>query len=228
MQTETAERMPLVENDLLGRIKAYLLDSGLNPGDTIESEVVLAERFGVSRYQMRKILGSMVQSGILKRTPRRGTVLCDFDTGSLSSQMLFQFRLAKFNIAEFREARTLIERAIIPLTVRRITAVQLERIEQANRQMRLHCDKPKKADEFDKQFHILLFEACGNDVLRSFSEVLTLLFQNAEYRRQYWTREMVLELSSEHDEIVAAIRQGDAAKTVDVINRHLRVHELNI
>lgn len=213
---------------LFERIKAYLIESDLKPGDTIESEVDLAKRFGVSRHQIRNVLGSMVQAGIIERTPRRGTVIRNFDTGSLSSHIRFQFEVAQFDIAEFKEARILVERAILPLAVRRITASQLGKIEWAIDQMRKFRDEPEKADAFDKEFHLLLFQACGNDVLRAFSGVLTSLFQSADYRRKYWTSERIAQIAAEHAQILEAIRRGDSDGAVAAMDRHLGYAKLNL
>ncbi len=215
-------------SDLFENVKAYLVDSGLKPGDTIESEVDLAKRFGVSRHQIRNVLGSMVQAGIIERTRRRGTVIRDFDTGVLSNNIRFHFEVAQFDIAEFKEARILVERAILPLAVKRITASHLVKIEWAIEQMRKYRDEPEKADAFDKEFHLLLFQACGNDVLQAFSGVLTTLFRSADYRRKYWTSDRIAQIADEHSRIVEAIRRGDAAEAVAAMDRHLGYAKLNL
>ena len=218
----------VADNELFEQVKTYFIDSGLKPGDTLESEVVIAERFNVSRHQIRKILCAMDQAGIIERTPRRGTVLRNFDTNSLSSHIRFQFEMAKFNVAEFKEARILVERAVLPLAVRRATVTQLVKIEWTIEQMRRYKNEPNKADEFDKLFHLCIFEACGNDILKAFSEVLSLLFQNTDYRRQYWTSDKVMAYAAEHLKIVEAMKQGDAKKAVNAMDRHLRYENLNL
>lgn len=208
-------------DDLLEQVKAYFIERGFKPGDRIESEVELATRFGVSRHQMRKVLGAMVQAGVMERTPGRGTVIRSFDTDSLSNHMKLHFEVTQFDISEFREARIIVERAILPLAVRRVTAPHLAKIEKTIAMMRRFKDEPERADAYDRDFHLLIFQACGNDVLKSFSGVLATLFQSADYRRIYWTPEIIARLADEHAAILEAIRQSDVKQAVAALDTHL-------
>lgn len=208
-------------NGLYLRVKEHLIGQGLAPGDKIEPELLLAERFGVSRYHIRQVLTTMVQGGILDRVPKRGTVIRDFDPSSLSAHIRFQFEVANFDVAEFKEARILVERASLPLVVRRITPSQLAAVERTIEHMLENQEQPEVADGYDRDFHVLLFEASGNQLLKAFSGVLVTLFKSADYRRKYWTRERILRIAAEHRRILEAVRQGDAAAAVAALDAHL-------
>ena len=218
----------MAEEGLFERLKEYLIAQGLKPGDKIEAETSLAERFGVSRHHIRQVLAVMVQAGILDRATKRGTVIRDFDSASLSDHIRFQFEVAHFNVAEFKEARVLVERAILPLAVRRITPADLVRVEQTIEQMISYQQQPEVADRYDRDFHMLLFQACGNHVLEAFSGVLSSLFRSADYRRKYWTRERVLRIAREHREILEAIRRCDPDAAVAALDAHLGYAKLGL
>ncbi|SBW02873.1 Transcriptional regulator, GntR family [uncultured Alphaproteobacteria bacterium] len=218
----------MAEEDLFAQVKAYLTSRGLKPGDKIETETAMAERFGVSRHHIRQVLTVMVQAGILERAPRRGTVIRNFDQTSLSDHIRFQFEVARFDVAEFKEARILVERAVLPLAVRRITPAELAHADKTIEEMLLHLDHPEEADMFDRDFHLLLLQACGNHVLEAFSGVLTTLFRSTDYRRPYWTRERILRIAREHRLILDAIRQGDAQAAVAALDAHLGSVKLGI
>ncbi len=211
----------MAQEDLFERLKGHLIAQGLKPGDKVEAETSLAERFGVSRHHIRQVLAVMVQAGILDRAPKRGTVIRDFDSASLSDHIRFQFEVAQFDVAEFKEARVLVERGILPLAVRRITPSGLAKVEETIEQMLALQDQPEKADRYDRDFHLLLFQACGNHVLEAFSGVLSTLFQSASYRSKYWTRERTLRIVQEHRLILEAIRQGDTLAAVAALDVHL-------
>jgi GntR family galactonate operon transcriptional repressor len=213
---------------LYEKLQAHLMEQGLQPGDKIESEISLAQHFGVSRHTMRGVLGAMAQEGILERAPRRGTVIRSFDTRVLSDRIRFHFETARFDIAQFKEARIIVECATLPLVVRRITPTQLATVAECIETMRLYVDEPDKADTYDKNFHLLLFEASGNDVLNAFSGVLTSLFRSVEYRRKYWTRERILKIIEEHRSILENIQRGDIEGSVAAMEQHLGYRKLSI
>ncbi|WP_184793151.1 FadR/GntR family transcriptional regulator [Klebsiella quasipneumoniae] len=216
------------EENFEQKIKQYFISLDLKPGDKIETEVTLAEKFDVTRYRMRQTLDSMVSAGILKRTPKRGTIFNGFDTGSLSEHIRFQFEVSRFDSSQYKEARLLMERAIIPLVVRRITPSEIARIEQTIDDMLQHKNDPKKADTYDRDFHLLILTACGNQVLSAFSEVIQSLFRNSDYRHKYWSPEYVEKIVAEHKIIIQAIKNGDVAAAVAAMDAHLGYAKLGL
>ncbi|WP_413737287.1 FadR/GntR family transcriptional regulator [Sodalis sp. RH21] len=210
------------------KIKKYFISLDLKPGDKIETEIALAEKFGVSRYKMRQALDVMVQAGILERAPKRGTVIKGFDTDSLSEHIKFQFEVSQFDTFEFKEARILMERAILPLAVRRITPSEIAKVEQTIEDMLLHQDDPKKADGYDRDFHLLIFQSCGNHVLSAFSGVLSTLFRSSEYRNKYWSQERIVKIAEEHKLILSAIKKGDPLAAVAALDVHLGYSKLTL
>ena len=159
----------MAQTELYQRVRAHLIGLGLQPGDKIEPEIELAKRLGVSRHHIRQVLTAMVQGGILDRVPKRGTVIRAFDSSSLSDHIRFQFEVANFDVAEFKEARILVERAALPLTVRRITPSEIVQVEETIERMIEFQEQPEKADVYDRDFHVLLFRASGNRLLESFT-----------------------------------------------------------
>jgi DNA-binding FadR family transcriptional regulator len=206
------------------QLKDYLLSQTLRPGAQIEPETVLAERFGVSRYKVRRTMDAFAHMGIVERTPRRGTVVRRFDSRVLSQNIRFQFDAAQFNIAEFTEARAVVECAVLPLTIKRILPSVIAELELIIKHMEENADQPEIADKYDLEFHRQLFESSGNAVLAAFSSVLTMLFNNVDYRRQFWDpdyfRRVVI---VEHRAILESIKSGDANKAVRQMRRHLSV-----
>lgn len=209
------------ELSLSEKVKEYFISLGLKPGDKVEAEVELCERFGVTRHQMRKVLNVMVHAGVLERLKKRGTIVRSFDVNSLTDHIKFQFEAAQFDINEFKEARVVVERAILPLAVKRMTPTMLGKIEQCVQNMLDHIDEPEIADQFDRDFHLLLFQACGNQVLEAFSGVLASLFSSADYRRKYWNEGHVRRIADEHQRIVDAIKSADVERAVQALDQHL-------
>ena len=54
-------------------ITDQIAQGGLKPGDRLESELSLAERYGVSRMTLRQALGELESSGLVVRRHGSGT-----------------------------------------------------------------------------------------------------------------------------------------------------------
>ena len=218
-----AERSPITISELSERIRSHILDKGYTAGTKIETEEELAELFGVSRYKIRTVLGALVQQGVLTKSPRRGTYVNEFNPLAASENLLFQYRVREFDLNEFIEARIVIEQAIIPLVIRRITPVQITKLNEAINQMVERKYTPKQADAADQEFHLKLIRSAGNELLSSFSSVVTLLFHREEYRSRYWDPETVERLANEHRLILEAIADGDEKLTLQRHGEHLNI-----
>jgi GntR family transcriptional regulator, transcriptional repressor for pyruvate dehydrogenase complex len=211
--------------DLSDRIRKYILNSCRKPGERIETEHELAALFKVTRYQIRNMLSGLVQQGILSKAPRRGTVINHFDPAIIADNLNFAYQISNSNLYEYMEARMVVELAAMPLIIKRITPVKIAEAEEIiGRMIRLRNDPPR-ADQADRDFHLLLLGSCGNQLLASFSAVISGLFHYTEYRRQYWSPSTITRLAEEHRRIIEAIKLGDAALAVSRMENHLHYRQ---
>lgn len=209
------------EDDVLfERIKDHLQEQAKN-GGRIDTEVQLAERFGVTRYRIRKVLDVLTQMGILIRSPKRGTRVREVGESALRDQIQKRFDIANFDIQEYLEARVLIECALMPIVARRLTPQNYSRLEALLRKIRDNADDPKVADEADRNFHLLLLECCGNRVLQVFSSVLVAYFERTSDRVSELDREFFLDVAKKEGEILKALHMNDAQKAASLLKEHL-------
>jgi GntR family transcriptional regulator, transcriptional repressor for pyruvate dehydrogenase complex len=206
-------------------IRGHFLEKGYKPGTRIETEHELAAHFGVSRYKIRYVLNSLVQQGILAKTPRRGTFIRHFDEKMLADNLQFTYRISRLSLDGYIEARIVAELAVLPLVVRRATPTQIAQMEETIDRMLRNKDVPEDADKDDLEFHLLLLRACGNELLASFTTVLSRLFHDPEYRRKYWKPETITRLAHEHRQILDAIKLGDVDLAVERHKSHLHYKE---
>lgn len=209
------------QNDnLFEQIRDHLQEQAKN-GERIDTETELAKRFGVTRYRIRKELDILTQMGILVRTPKRGTTVREVGASSLRNQIQMRFDVANFDVQEFIEARALVECSLMPLVSRRITPALASRLEGTLNKIEEHADEPLVADKFDREFHLLLLEGCGNRVLQVFSGVLVTYFEKTSHRIANMDRQFFLDIAHQEREILRAIRMGDAQKASDLLRAHL-------
>lgn len=209
------------QNDnLFEQIRDHLQEQAKN-GERIDTETELAKRFGVTRYRIRKELDILTQMGILVRTPKRGTTVREVGANSLRNQIQMRFDVANFDVQEFIEARALVECSLMPLVSRRITPALASRLEGTLNKIEEHADEPLVADKFDREFHLLLLEGCGNRVLQVFSGVLVTYFEKTSHRIANMDRQFFLDIARQEREILRAIRMGDAQKASELLRAHL-------
>lgn len=96
------------------------------------------------------------------------------------------------------------------------------RLELTLNKIEEHADEPLVADKFDREFHLLLLEGCGNRVLQVFSGMLVTYFEKTSNRVAKMDREFFLEVARQEREILHAIRLGDAQRASDLLRAHLQ------
>ncbi len=141
-------------------------------GEKMDTEMKLAERFGVSRYRVRRVLDSLARLGVVERAQKRGMTLLKPEIGTLSKNIGGQIGSSGFDVLEHIEARLLFERKIVLLAARRITPMCLGRLSELVWQMEKTADYKPAHIRLLGTFHRELLAACGNRVLTLFAESL--------------------------------------------------------
>ncbi|HXK60329.1 MAG TPA: FCD domain-containing protein [Acidobacteriota bacterium] len=205
---------------LLSELKDFLIHKGFKPGDRLETEVELARRFKVSRARIREATNVLCQLGVLESRPRRGTIIKSFDPVVAGEHVGFQFAVGGLPLADSQEARIVVEQAIMPLVVRRITPSGVADLKATIQRMEA-ATSDKEVFDADRDFHLGLLKACGNQTLQAFSQVIVGLFdQLVKYSNvETQTRERSI---AEHRELVRRIEEEDTEGAIKVLTRHLK------
>lgn len=209
------------EDALFREIHKHILRQA-KAGGRIDTETELAERFHVTRYKIRKALSILSQMGIVDRAPKRGMTVNALGPKNLSSQIQVQMDIANFDIREFIEARLLIEVDIIPLAIRRMTPALLGRLEDAINRIEANAANTEEADRWDREFHLLLLEACGNRVLQVFSAALVTYFEKTTPHLPQNDPDFFLDIARKERELLNAIKRGDEARAKMLLETELR------
>lgn len=190
-------------------------------GERIDTETELAARFNVTRYKIRKALSVLSQMGVVDRAPKRGMTVNTLGPKHLSAQIQVQMDIANFDIREFIEARQLIEVDIIPLAIRRMTPALLGRLEDAIDRIESNATNTTEADRWDREFHLLLLEACGNRVLQVFSAALVTYFEKTTENLPVDDPEFFYDIARQERALLDAIKAGDDVLARKLLSEHL-------
>lgn len=218
---ETLERRNLSET-VAERIKQYIIDHHLKPGDRLPTEQELCDRFGVSRVCTREATKALSFLGIIDSAPRRGLAVGHLDMKRVTQYLGFHFAISDFPLSQLLDARNVIESGALPHVMRRMAKdpsvhVRLTAKAEAAR-------RPGTLDQriaADVAFHHALLDASGIPPLLAFHDLLTIFFDR--FRRSLakgdWENGM-----KQHQQIIDALRDGDLKLASDILASHTEHH----
>lgn len=188
-------------------IERRIIAGEVEPGAKL-NEAELAAAMGISRGPVREAFRALEQAGLVHTEKNRGV-------------FVRQVSLQEAN--DIYEVRAALEAQIGRLAAKRITAEQLERLRGVVKRMHAvgRSRDPDAYFPLNLEFHETLAEACGNRALATnYRRVVNELNL---YRRQAIMRNVdIIPVSTkEHEAIVEAVAQGDAAAAERLLYAHV-------
>ena len=201
--------MELKRADAIAEAIEGLIFSGeFANGDRLD-EIRLAERFGVSRTPVREAFQKLALSGLIAQIPRRG---------------VFVRQPGPVELIEMFEVMAEIEAMCGRFAARRISDKALDRLRAAN----TACADAVKAGDVDayylenERFHHMIYAQSGNGFLEQ--EALRLHRRLKPFRRmQLRLRGRMAQSMAEHEAIVQALADGDAARASEALQSHVAI-----
>ena len=196
-------------NAIFERIEAAITEHRLPPGTKLGEEY-LCSIFGVSRTKVRQTLFRLADEHLVTIVPRRGA---------------FVAQPSEQEARDVFEARRYIECAIIAKFARDATSQQIARLRtQHQRERDSVADNTlyigtARGTRFLSQFHFLIAEMAGNQVL---TELLDELTARTAVIEIFYASTMTSACSvEEHAEILACIERGDPETAAGCMADHL-------
>jgi DNA-binding FadR family transcriptional regulator len=226
---ELLSRLPGGETDIVKRtVKdqiadklAYMILSGLlQPGDELPSERSLSATLEVSRETVRGAIAVLQVRGMLEVSQGARTRVVGPAGQTLASSVQALAGLKDKAIDEVAEARAQVELQVVKLAATRIKKADLARLQALLQEQRAMLNDPVGFQISDREFHSIVYGACGNSLLRDF--VCDMYDYALDYRRQALKRKGAIARSvQDHERIVQALATGDAKKAEAAIANHL-------
>lgn len=226
---ELLSRLPGGETDIVKRtVKdqiadklAYMILSGLlQPGDELPSERSLAATLEVSRETVRGAIAVLQARGMLDVSQGARTRVIGPAGQTLASSVQALAGLKDKGVDEVAEARAQVELQVVKLAATRIKKADLARLQALLQEQRAMVNDPVGFQISDREFHSIVYAACGNSLLRDF--ISDMYDYALDYRRQALKRKGAIAQSvQDHELIVQALATGDAKKAEAAIAKHL-------
>jgi DNA-binding GntR family transcriptional regulator len=189
------------KTDLVAALLRELVITGeLAAGEQLRQRD-LAQRFGVSQTPVREAMRRLESEGLLICDTHRGFTVVPPDDGRIEEN--FQIRAA-------------LESLGASLAARKIDAPGLARLRDLNDKMRALADDDPAYAELNREFHFTVYEYAHSPLLLSLMRLLwASLHQGPRVSRTH------AESARQHDEILAALTDGDAAAAAARTYQHI-------
>ena len=187
-------------------IRERITSGSLARGARVHQED-LAEELGVSRTPVREALRRLAAEGLVEMRTNRGARVADVDQAGMRVSY---------------EARTVIEPGAARLAAGQRLDEPLARMRAAVAAQRRSLRNVRRSFEANREFHLALAAASGNEFLSQFAERLWVArIGETIYERQVETQERMLLDVREHEQILEAIEAGDGRRAESLTRRHL-------
>lgn len=218
----TAIKVDTPVDIIIRQVRALISSGQLAPGDRLPAERKLADRFGVSRANVREALQKLEFYGILRTLPQSGTVVAGLGIAGLEGLITNVLQIEKHDFTSLVETRVLLEIQAARLAAERRTADDLIAIREAHAAYENMVKKGGAATEEDLLFHLKLAEAAKNPVLKSLMLIITPDILANYQKYEVCTPKENLETLEQHQEILYRIEEGDVVGAGKAMRRHLR------
>ena len=213
---------PLLADEVERTILSIIEQKQLGVGDTVCTELELAELLGVSRNLVREAVARLRGMGIVEKRRNRGIILRQTVPGDVLRKTMPYFATNPRGLSELLDVRYALEMGAVSLAVRRATdkdVATLKRVADQYRRSALEARGPRKCDHLDVLFHCAILDATHSDLLRDMHHVVYDCFAQAPDEAEW--RKLDRLSSREHLAIARAFERRDADKARSLLEEHL-------
>lgn len=204
-------------------IFGHIQKNDLKAGTVLPAEGKLAELLDVSRPVVREAMRTLVGKGVIEMVNGVGAVVRPLDARSLA-EVIERLAATRVNNAwEIEEARHGLEMHAAMLAAQKRTEQDLADLEEIVQQMRGAMDDKFRYASLNSEFHRRIAQATGNPLLYTLVCALLDVLGGVmtEIYGQVIPDDHWVAIHRYHEEILAHIRNRDAAKARDATLEHL-------
>jgi len=209
-------------HECLLRIRSYIAEHELRPGDRLPSLQMWSKELGVSMVVVREAFTTLRGLGLVEIHQGRGVFFRGLEDTNLIDILGFTHSLDGFTQQEIIEARAMLELTTLELCIARATPADIEELESLL--PRIGCADPRDSGEHSvhKLFHQTMLRIAGNRFLEGIGMPLLntywILGNSGALRPVGLTAQ---EMQEDHSLYVQAMREHDSSHSRELVDHHL-------
>lgn len=218
-----ATEIQRIQKRIIAQIKALINNKNYEPGDKLPSERMLAEKFEVTRSNIRDSIQTLEFYGLVKSIPQSGTFVADIGITALNGMIDDILNLPSPSFKELVEARIFLELKGVKLAALRRTEDDLIHLENA---LAAYSDKVIRGEDAvqeDLLFHLAIAKASGNPTLNTFMLKITPEIITNFEKHHVCDKDTAFNGIQEHKDILDAIRSMDTAEAKNAMKKHFKI-----
>lgn len=215
MQRNDGVRIPKASDFVVAALRSEILDGKLAEGTKLQSEVELAERFGLGRVSVREALRLLERDGLVKirRGPSGGIFVAHPDIRQVSEALALLLRMRDTTLGAFAKFRLHLEPHVSELAATNATDEQREQI--------LSIARMDRGAEHTADLHDMIAEASGNDLFEFTLKAMHVAL-DTHFREERISGEDRDGTRKAHERIAERIGARDGAGARAAMERHLQ------
>ncbi len=199
------------------------------PGERLPGELILAERFGVSRNTLREAIRILSSQGILETHRGKGTFVGE-NIQFFDDYGILQMENIRIRLKDLYEMRLLIEPAVTELACLRATEEEVLQIALLAKKVERAIKEGCYRAEVDQDFHNAIISAAHNDFLLQLSPIINNAVTDAMMVGDAIMDHLASFSVPDHSMIVSFIqkRDGVGARHAAAIHLHHTIEALKL
>lgn len=199
---EEVDRIALIES----RIKDYILENQLKPGDKLPTEEQLAAALQVGRTAVRESFRRLEALGIVESHQGFGRVVREFNFDPILNGLFYGLVFHGDNIIQVLEIRRALDDYFVQSAIHNLQEEDLAQLETIVQRMVDGGPENPYFHQEDHDFHALLYSRCGNPLAAQMFEITWKVRLHAT-DRQIALSQMQPGAIAEHEAILSAIKE---------------------
>jgi DNA-binding FadR family transcriptional regulator len=194
--------------------------------ETLPTERLLAEEFGVARNTVRSALQTLENEDLISREVGRGTIVKQRTSDELRRVLE---RISGASPLDILNLRLIIEPQVAASAAIHATSRDITAIEEANGFATSSSDLAS-FEKWDNEFHTRIYNSTHNEFLIDFFKVLIVVRYRSPMmaiRQRAFTEARRLEYCDQHATIMQALKSRNAAGASDAMRHHLGTRRRN-
>lgn len=209
------DRIKVIED----RIKEYILENQLQPGDKLPTEEQLATALQVGRTAVRETFRRLEALGIVESHQGFGRTVREFNFDPILDGLLYGLVFQGSSILQILGIRRALDDFFIKEAIENLQAEDIAQLEAIVQRMVADGEDSPNFHQEDHNFHALLYSRCGNLLAAQLFEVTWKVRLHAEDRQLALSQTQPGTLA-EHVAIFAAIKARDVTLARQLLAAH--------